>query len=353
MAMFTDIHWGAKSNSDMHNQDCYDFITWFCNIVKSDNSIDAVGFLGGWNENRNALNIATLNWSYNGAKLLNDLGIPIFFIIGNHDLYNKNAREIHSVISFKEFSNFHIIEKPIVFHNNASGTDMLLCPFMFSNEYPSLTKYLNVPLWLGHFEFQGYEVTGYGMKMQTGPNATDFVGPKYILSGHFHKRQATDGDNVVYIGNAFPSSFGDAGDIHRGMATYDFHTESLTFEDWDDCPKYIKTTLSSLLDKKVTLYPNARVKCIVDVPVSFEESTVLRTKYTEDFNLREMTLEESSDLKEALSDTEIDDTYWDDTDNINSTDELVQKLLSGIESDKISTDMLVSIYSSLQPKTLT
>ena len=139
--------------------------------------------------------------------------------------------------------------------------------------------------------------------MPTGPAAADFAGPKHIVSGHFHKRQAQD--NIVYMGNTFPMDFGDAGDFARGMMTYDHITDEMDFIDWAECPKYIKTRLTDLLDGSTKLYPGSRVKCLVDVPISFEESTVLRQKFLEDYELREFSLEESQELDDALTDTQV------------------------------------------------
>lgn len=344
MALMTDIHFGAKSNSEQHNQDCLDYIDWFCGIIMRSGDFDAIGFLGDWNENRSSLNIATLNYSYRGAKKLNSLGIPVFFVVGNHDLYHRHTREIHSIIPFNEFTNFHVIEEPTVVANSG-GDDVLFCPYLFHDEYPSLVKHLNVPIWMGHFEFKGFEVTGYGMKMPTGPDPKDFEGPRYILSGHFHKRQAYKDCNVVYIGNTFPTNFGDAGDSNRGMAIYDFKSDSLTFENWEQCPKYVKTTLTDLLDNTCKLWPGSRVKCLVDVPITFEESTALKHSFTETYKLREFVLEESMELREALSDTEtkID---WDTT-KLASVDELVEQMLNDISSDHIENDLLVKIYRRL------
>ena len=31
-AVFTDIHFGLKNNSSIHNQDCEDYIDWFIDI---------------------------------------------------------------------------------------------------------------------------------------------------------------------------------------------------------------------------------------------------------------------------------------------------------------------------------
>lgn len=344
-AFFTDIHFGKKANSTLHNEDCIRFIEWFCENVKADPEIDYIGFLGDWNENRSALNIATLNYSYQGAKLINELGLPVYFVVGNHDLYNRNNREIHSIVPFEEFSNFVVIDEPVLEENIEGG--VLFSPYLFhaDGEYDDLIKkYRKVPFWAGHFEFKGFLVTGYGIKMPTGPSPEDFLGPKHIVSGHFHKRQA-DG-NIVYMGNTFPMDFGDAGDDARGMMTHDHIKDEMLFSDWAECPKYLKVKLSDLLNETETVYPDSRVKCIVDVPITFEESTAVREAYMKMFNLREFSMEESLEIKEAMTDTEttID---WDEHE-LASVNELVLQMLTDIESEHIDNDKLVDIYKGLK-----
>ena len=342
MAIFTDIHFGAKGNSELHNQDCLDFIDWFCDNVKARGDIDSIGFLGDWFENRNALNIATMNFSYQGAKKINDLGLPVYYIVGNHDLYHRHTREIHSVIHFHEFENFIIIDEPTVIDNEHG--EILFCPYMFHNEYPNLLKYLKKPVWMGHFEFKGFVVTGSDIKMQHGPSPSDFKGPKVILSGHFHKRQHPKNTNIVYVGNTFPTTFGDANDFDRGMCVYDFPNNSLDFKNWADAPKYIKTKLSAVLDGTVDLLPNSYVKCLADEEITFEESGVLKQSLIKKYKLRDFSLEESLELAQTLSDTETDDI---EIDELMSIDEIVPQMLEQIESEKIDNKKLVRIYKSL------
>ena len=207
-------------------------------------------------------------------------------------------------------------------------------------------NYTNIPFWAGHFEFKGYVVTGYDITMPTGPDPIIFEGPKYIVSGHFHKRQVKSGiDNVVYMGNTFPMDFGDAGDVNRGMMVYDHEKEKMVFLDWGDCPKYIKTNLSDLLDKSVTLYPNSRVRCTVDIPVTFEESTFLKQNFTEKFNLREFTLEESREMADLLSETE-SNIDWEKN-KLASVNQLVVQMLNDIDSEHIDNQLLIDIYQEL------
>lgn len=342
VAVCTDIHFGKKSNDKTHNEDCIRFLEWFKGHVEDDPEVDHVMFLGDWNENRSALNIETLNYSYKGAKILDSIGLPVFFIIGNHDLYRRHSRDVHSVIPYQELDNFKLIAEPEVIEEIGNG-GALVCPYLFHKEYPELKKYLHLETWWGHFEFKGFIITGYSMTMPTGPDPLDYKGPKHIFSGHFHKRQATD--QIIYIGNTFPMDFGDAGDNDRGMITYDHDTGEVLFKNWKECPKYVKTTLTDLLDNTVELYPEARVKCIIDVPISFEESTELRTVFMDRYNLREFTMEESREINSALLDTETD-VDWENA-KLKGVNELVVEMLQDIETDHIKSELLIQIYRGL------
>ena len=179
--------------------------------------------------------------------------------------------------------------------------------------------------------------------MHHGPDPSDFKGPKVILSGHFHKRQFYKNSNIVYVGNTFPTSFGDANDFDRGMCTYDFPQNKLIFKNWKECPKYIKTKLSEVLDKTVDLLPNSYIKCLVDEEITFEESGILTQSLIKKYNLRNFTLEESLELTETLSDTETDI----EIDELMSIDELIPQMLDRIESDKINNKKLIRIYNNL------
>ena len=345
-AYFTDIHFGKKANSSVHNQDCLNYIKWFCEQVKK-NDIDYIAFLGDWNENRSALNIHTLHHSYIGAKMINELGLPVYFVVGNHDLYYRNSRDVHSVITHAEFDNFIIIDQPTVVEEIEGK--VLFSPYLFHDEYPSLTEYLDIPIWAGHFEFKGFVITGYSITMPTGPDAEDFKGPKHIISGHFHRRQAQPDSNVIYIGNTFPMDFGDAGQTDRGMMFYDHSKDEMWFEDWPDLPRYTKTRLTDILDEekqKKILFPDARVNCLVDVPISFEESTYLKQMFKDNFKLREFVLEEAPDIKVALSDTETE-IDWDNME-LQGVDDLVILMLDGIESDHIDNNLLKQQYQEIK-----
>lgn len=341
-AAMTDIHWGAKNNSEQHNQDCLDYIDWFCDNA-IEHKVDNIMFLGDWFENRSAVNISTLNFSYRGAKKLNDLGIPVFFVIGNHDLFYRHTRELYSTVQFHEFSNFVLITEPVII--NEIETSPLMCPYLFANEYEDLIKYNNVTTWWGHFEFKGFIITGYNTIMMSGPDHSIFDGPKYIFSGHYHKRQK--GGNVVYIGNTFPTNFGDVDDNDRGMVIYNHITQQITFLNWENCPKYVKKTLSSLLDDPIVLLPNTRVKCVIDIPITFEESMVIKQQLIDQYSLREFITEETFEVNKALSTTEGIEIEMEEN-IIGGVDDLVIQMLNSIDTIHIDNELLINLYRRLK-----
>jgi hypothetical protein len=306
-----------------------------------DPDIDSIIFMGDWFECRSSVDIKTLNFSYQAAKLINSLGLPVYFIVGNHDLYQRHSRDIFSTAVFHECSNFQVISEPTVIKELGDGS--LVCPFLFEEEYSRLSKFVDIPVWFGHFEFRGFQITGYNLVMQHGPEAEMFNQPCRIFSGHFHKRQIRE--NVVYIGSTFPMDFGDAGDFARGMAVYNHVDDSLKFIDWPDCPKYIRVSLSDLIDNDLVLPTEARVKCYVDFNIDFSESNYLKQTYTKKFKLREFSLEESVEVGEAFSETEVD--LNGDGAKIASVDEMIMEMLSRIRTEHIDNGLLIKLYREL------
>jgi DNA repair exonuclease SbcCD nuclease subunit len=338
-ACFTDIHWGRKNNSELHNQDCLNFIRWFCEQAVS-NDADHIIFLGDWFEHRAAINGMTLDYAYTGAQALSDTGLPVYFLVGNHDLYYRTTRDVYSTRFFDSLG-FNVIREPIV-HEECGPKGSLFSPYLFEKEYPELLAYGDIPIWWGHFEFKGFVVTGDTRKMEHGPDPSDFLKPKRIFSGHFHKRQTSR--NITYIGNVFPADFSDANDTERGMMLYTYEPEEIEYIDWPDCPTYIKTSLSVMAKKPdKVLRKDATVNCVVDLDIDYKQSLKLREKLVKKYGLRELTLQESPELKDALENTEI----LEELDQLDTVDARVKLMLGKVETTNIKKDKLISIYEEL------
>jgi DNA repair exonuclease SbcCD nuclease subunit len=335
IAMFSDIHLGRRSNSRIHNQDCLDYISWFCDQVKGGN-YSHIAFLGDWYESRSAINIETLEFSYQCLEMISDIGLPVYFCVGNHDLHRRTTRDVHSVRMFNEMKNFIVIDKPTVVDK------FMFSPFLFEEEYEQIIQYNHLDAFFGHFEFKNFVLTGKTNLAEHGPDHKLFNGPKKIFSGHYHKRQFAD--NVFYIGNTFPMDAGDADDNDRGIATYYVNEDRVSFTKWSDCPKYIKIKLSDVIADKWNPLPKMKVKCIIDCEIGYQDAQDLREGMIAAYELRDFVLEEDRSIKQEL--LEGDEEALDFT----SIDDMVIKQLESIKDDKkakIDGALLVEIYQSL------
>lgn len=325
--LFTDIHWGRRNNSLEHNQDCADFIDWVCKEAVT-SSVDFIGFLGDWFESRNAIDVSTMNMAYHAAVQLSKLNIPIYFCVGNHDLYKRFTRDKFSTVHYSDIPNFYVVDEPIVYDN------MLWVPFLFEEEYPSLVKYRSIPIWLGHFEFAGFAITSYNTIKEDGPSHKQFD-KQMILSGHYHKRQSID--NVHYIGNVFPCDFGDAGDNERGIAFIDTDTKDVSFKTWNNAPSYHRVNYSNI--KNLSFTEKSRVKCILDVDVEYDESSKTKEEIVKKFGLREFSFEEVKVSISDVTDVEIED----DSEDIKSIKHLLFKMIDAMDVENMDKPLLKDI----------
>ena len=69
VACFTDIHFGLKGNSRIHNDDCEAFIYWFIKQAKAHNCETCI-FLGDWHHHRSATNVSTMNYTVSNIERL-------------------------------------------------------------------------------------------------------------------------------------------------------------------------------------------------------------------------------------------------------------------------------------------
>lgn len=339
LAMFTDIHFGARNNSDQHNLDNLDYIEWFIEKVKEEKP-SHIAFLGDFFENRNAINVRTMDRAALCCRKLNALGIPIIWIVGNHDLYHRHDRSIFSTEIFGELDNFLMVSEP-----TRISSSWFVSPYLFRSEYADLVGEINSSKYvLGHFEFRGFVVTGDSRVMDHGPDADDFVGPKYIFTGHFHKRQFNK--NICYIGNVFPTNFGDAGDAERGCCIFDVENDEVYFHDWEKAPLFFKTKLSRVIDGEIDFPPQSRVRCLLDVDIGYTEVQALRDEMVKSLGLREFSVEEDLALRKEMIAEGLE--LENDLD-LSSLDNTVRQLINeGVKtSATIDPKVLIELYEEL------
>jgi hypothetical protein len=135
--------------------------------------------------------------------------------------------------------------------------------------------------------------------------------------------------------------FGDINDNARGMALFDYESSEAQYIDWEDCPKYMRVTLSEVLADPTILDKNARVKCIADSDITYSENSEIKQRLITEMGLREFIIEENMTV--TVTDGELSEEELA-TENTSS---LVVTLLGRVDSPRIDTDTLIEMYKEL------
>lgn len=329
-AVFTDLHLGLKSNSQIHNQDCEEFIDWFIEEAKQE-GCDTGMFLGDWHNNRNSLNIVTMDYSLRSLEKLGQAFDQFFFFPGNHDLYYRDKRDIHSVEFGKYIPGITVVHKPMTIGN------VTMCPWLVGEEWKTVgkkdSKYI-----FGHFELPSFFMNAMVQMPDHGEiQLGQFKGYDLGFSGHFHKRQVRN--NMYYIGNAFPHNYADAWDDARGMMVLEWG-KTPVFKDWANAPKFRTIKLSQLIDEADNILKSKmHLRVTLDIDISYEEASFIKEKFVSDYDIRELTL--IPEKKEIEINNSIE------TQSFESVDQIVSNQLVNIESEAYDKNVLLEIYRGL------
>ena len=329
-AVFTDIHFGLKSNSLQHNVDCQNFVDWFISKAKEENC-EKCFFLGDWNHHRASINMHTLQFGLQALEKLSKAFDRVLFIPGNHDLYYRDRRDIHSVEWAKHLPNVTIVNE---FFKEG---DVSITPWLVQDDYKKLKK-LSGKYLFGHLELPHFYMNAMIAMPDHGEiNADHLNGFENAFSGHFHKRQSRK--NVWYIGNAFPHNYSDAGDDARGMMILEWDKDP-EFHSWPKQPIYRVYKLSDILENPAgLLLSDAHVRVHLDIDISYEEANFIRETLIPEHKLREMSLIPiKSDQSESATALGL---------KFESVDQIVLESINAIESDGYDKRILLDIYQNL------
>ena len=257
-AVFTDIHFGMRQNSKAHNDDCMEFVKWFCIEAKKQDCDTAI-FMGDWHHHRATVNVSTLNYTVEAIDYISKHFERFFFIAGNHDLYYREKRDLTSIPFIRNQKNV------ILVNDIYTEGDVSLVPWLVGEEWTSM-KRLQSRYVFGHFELPNFKMNAnVAMPDHGGLNGGHFPNQEKVFSGHFHMRQHSG--NVSYIGNAFPHNYADAWDDDRGMMVLEFGGQP-QYIAWPDAPKFKTLDLTRLIDdpnKYMDKNTFLRVTCDADI----------------------------------------------------------------------------------------
>lgn len=126
--------------------------------------------------------------------------IMLTIILGNHDLYFKNSKEVSTLDLFDYYKFLRVIKEPTKM--KLGNITWELFPWLLEGDgFAPKSKYI-----IGHFEINGFNMVG-NFPCTFGMNPTSLKKMEKVLSGHFHLKQ--EKDPITYIGTPYSMDWND------------------------------------------------------------------------------------------------------------------------------------------------
>lgn len=219
-----DLH----NKSGLNSQLLLDYLDYLQEYY-FENNIDYIIIMGDiFNKNSNIKTNIFVPFFLKFWKM-HQVGIKFIFIVGNHDVYNKDYDTLIDTFSplgkvIKEYEEIEIDDK--------------VCGFL-----PYITKEAQLPSpnakWLfTHIPIANFSFdNAYHATEKNAFKEERFEDYDKVFTGHFHRHQHKK--NIVYVGSPIQLYRGEINQ-KKGFLILDTETENWEFEEYEDAPKYIE-----------------------------------------------------------------------------------------------------------------
>lgn len=246
----SDWHFGIRSNNLEWFEIAKDyfenfFLPWLEYNVKDG---DVFYCLGDVFDNRQTMNLMVASYAIDLFERI-ARKLPVYVIVGNHDIYRKNTNDISSVDILRHISNVTVYKEPEVHEFN--GTKCLLMPWRRdkNHEKETLDAYKNIDYVFCHSEVKGLRINPNPYVTHEGGNDADiYRNYKGMYSGHIHYSQRNK--NITFVGNIFQMTRSDRNNP-KGIWTLEPETGVETFVENNHSPKFIKYEIESLFERTI------------------------------------------------------------------------------------------------------
>lgn len=231
IAIINDSHLGARNDNPIFLEHFMSFWeTEFFPYLKK-NNIRHVIHLGDLMDRRKYVNFHTLNVIRKRfITPLNDMGVSVDIILGNHDVFFKNTNDVNSIRELFEWSelcdNWKIHYKPTTIE--LGGMKIGLVPWITNDNEQECLDFImkkEANTLMGHFELAGYEVLR-GITQHEGMDPLMLAAYENVYSGHFHCKHSKG--NVHYLGTQYQITFADLNET-KGFHVLDSETGKIEY----------------------------------------------------------------------------------------------------------------------------
>jgi DNA repair exonuclease SbcCD nuclease subunit len=261
--IISDTHFGVRNNSKewMEIIDDY-FHNFLIPLIKSEHKPgDILIHCGDTFDSRQSINLYVMNKGQEIIEALADI-LPVYIIIGNHDIFMKHTNEINSMKLFKHTKNVTVFENPQLV-NFGKSTGMFL-PWV--EEEDELREFVQNPKNKADLLFCHTDVRGVSfsrnVKVEEGNEAEVFNNYTQVYSGHIHYTQKHK--NIRMVGSPYQLTRSDAGNI---KSVWRVDLETLEETSWENTrsPKFLRYRLEWLLEQNIETIQRLFANNFVDI----------------------------------------------------------------------------------------
>jgi DNA repair exonuclease SbcCD nuclease subunit len=230
IALITDTHWGVRNDNVSFNDNSKKFLDDVFYPTLVSNGINHVIHLGDIVDRRKYINFLTAKRMRDDfLSPLENMGITLDIIAGNHDVYYKNTNEVNALKELIDGRYYNInIYTEATTVTQEDGTPILYVPWINDENRAGTLKEIHdtkSQIVLGHLELAGFHM--YKGSTESHGDDPDLFGRfDTVCSGHYHHKSSIG--NIHYLGSHCQFTWSDHGDP-RGFHILDTETKELEF----------------------------------------------------------------------------------------------------------------------------
>lgn len=229
VAFITDTHFGVRND----NAQFYEFFgQFYANIffpMIEQEGVEKIVHLGDVVDRRKYINFLTSqHLRKQFIEPVQDLGIPMDIICGNHDTYFKNTNDVNAFNELLHSYN-NIEAYTSAAEVDLNGVKALYLPWIVKDTLEptiDLIQRSNASIALGHLEIAGFVMHAGHVMDRSGLSPELFDKFDMTCSGHFHHRSHRG--NIHYLGSPYEMSWSDYGN-QKGFYIFDTETRNMEF----------------------------------------------------------------------------------------------------------------------------
>lgn len=338
----SDIHWGCRSNTIEWLEIVRDYHKEFLipHLKKNKKEGDILYISGDIFDSRQSIGLNALNMALECYDEISKI-MPIYMILGNHDIFNKSTNEVNSVKPLKYLNNVFVYEEPEFV--KWGGKDILLMPWR--KDHQTEKEFLTgkkADYLLCHTDFVGAKNNAV-TKVEHG-NGIDLVKDiKKVYSGHIHWTQKIG--NVTFFGSPYQMTRSDIGNTKKlWLLDFENDTEEIIYNNYS--PSFIKMHIKDLLNMSPMVANRAFANNFVDLQIPNKLLDIIEVKdlhyWLSDY--RRLTIQTLSDDLVELEEGELEKS----TSILDTINEYIKKKEYSDKIKSLAYTKILDLFSKVE-----